>query len=430
MAMDGRHRVRRVVDGQRPVLRTAVGVSCCSSVSPPRRLATRASGRGCSPARDPICLLLFALLFGIAVYVYFAFHALDFLVMQMTGRDPLTTRGRPRDVPHLWRKRRPAHRGAQLPARLAHASALGQRRRQQRLHRAAASRRCRTGIRLRAEPALPRDRRSPRRARLALARRDLRDLRLLPAHALAVPARRPRLRPREGARDRRRGLRHRTAVELALPAALAPGAVGERGGPGDRVRRRRAGSLAHPCVAPTVALRRDRDRGSRAHALAQTRTRARVGPRPRDLPGRRVPAGAQAAARLREEARHGSRSRTRLSADPLGEPRGRAAQPRQPARAARAQPRPAPGRDGALLDHVRLRAIRSLLEPVHERADDARRGPVAARRTQTRTRTEGNRGLRRRRSCGSSPARPSSRTRAPRAMHCAQVQRAASRSRT
>ena len=36
-------------------------------------------------------LLLFALVFGVAVYVYFAFHALDLLVMHVTGRNPLTT---------------------------------------------------------------------------------------------------------------------------------------------------------------------------------------------------------------------------------------------------------------------------------------------------------------------------------------------------
>ncbi len=39
----------------------------------------------------PNLLLLFALGFGVVVYVHFAFHALDFLVMHVTGRDPLTT---------------------------------------------------------------------------------------------------------------------------------------------------------------------------------------------------------------------------------------------------------------------------------------------------------------------------------------------------
>jgi hypothetical protein len=42
-------------------------------------------------ARTGPNLLLFAFVFGAAVYVYVAFHALDSLVMHMAGRDPLTT---------------------------------------------------------------------------------------------------------------------------------------------------------------------------------------------------------------------------------------------------------------------------------------------------------------------------------------------------
>ena len=384
--MAGRSRVRRLGHGERAVLRAALGPDAAhlrgcraAAPAPPLEAGLRAEleepapllrirrrSSGLQLARLPCARL----------------HR-----DARAGSRPDDPGGGPRHLSHLGGACRSRDGRAELPARSAHPPPVGQRRRQQRVHRPAAPGRPLCGRRSRAKPALRRSPGRPRRTRLAVARRRLCRLRVLPADAIAVQARRSGLRAREGARARRGGVRRRAALEAAA-TPLERRAAERRGAPRARLGRSGVRALEYRAPLADLVLRRAVGREPGADPVPQGGPPRRARARPHHLSGGGLPAGPQAAAGVRREDGRDAGPPPGLPAGEIPWSPAGASKPRHGSRETCARPGRSTRRHQHLLERVRLRPVRPLQNPVLGGHVDTQGRPALAHRAPARSRHE------------------------------------------